>query len=100
MSTKSRARKALEAHLEQLDRIIANPSTPSYIVARAISTATKIRIHDERQRHERLLAAKARKATDERPIFNVLPSNGREPKDWKPSAPVPAWEPPSGINRS
>jgi hypothetical protein len=79
--------------------MIADPATPQYVVAKCIGTlATMLRRRDKRLA-EKAAAAATRKAAKPVPHHNVLPSNGREPKDWKPSGPVKSFKIPAGINR-
>jgi hypothetical protein len=88
MATPSKASKALDAYLEQIDRRIADPATPSYVFDRLVATATRIRLGQEKLRQGRLLARKARDAKqDEADAAEAraksdaenMPDNGRSP---------------------
>jgi hypothetical protein len=103
MPRPSKARLAIEAHLQRLEAIIEAPGTPEYVRQRAISTVLRQRRMDERLAAEKRAAAAARhqerEAARPKPWMNVLPPNGRgPPPDWKPEKVTPFRIPP-GINK-
>jgi hypothetical protein len=89
MPRPSKARLAIEAHLQRLEAIIEAPGTPEYVRQRAISTVLRQRRMDERIASEKRAAAAKRKAAQPVVYPSVLPSNGREPVGWKPGAQPP-----------
>jgi hypothetical protein len=88
--------------IAELEHKCFDPAVPAYVQHRCAATlATMLRRRD-RKLELKAAARAARKAAEPMPIFNILPSNGRDPKDWKPSGsgPVRGWEPPAGVNRN
>jgi hypothetical protein len=99
MPRKSKADILENRLIEDLERQAFDPDVPAYVRHRCKATlATMLRVRNKRL-EAKAAAARARKAAKPAPIFNVLPSNGREPPaDWKP-AQVQPFVIPAGINR-
>ena len=100
MPRPSKARLAIEAHLQRLEAIIEAPGTPEYVRQRAISTVLRQRRMDERIASEKRAGAAERKTERHkanRANWCVLPDNKRSPE---PNGYVTPWNGiPENINR-
>jgi hypothetical protein len=83
----------------RLRAMIEDPATPAYVQHRCMATlATLLRRRDKRLA-EKAKAAAARKAAEPMPVWNVLPSNGREPPPGFQPTHVQPFRVPPGVNR-
>jgi hypothetical protein len=85
--------------IQELERLAFDPNESSSARARYMGTLNSLNRQQARAKAEKAAAARARKAAEPMPIFNVLPWNGRGPNpDWKP-AQVRPFELPANLNQ-